>query len=823
MNFFSHAKINEQGVREGSKALKNHTFGVQGKALEQFYPALSFPISSELLHQLLDDVCRLHDLGKYSSHFQCYLLGQPHDSNLKQHARFGAFVIYQKYLTQAELAYIGYYLIKNHHRSLHHPPDVDEDKYLSRGEIEDYHQVFEQQKASMMAHLEQIELELGLNELSAWLSPPNNHKQMVRWIQDWTLRNPEPSKYFLLNYLFSLLIEADKLDASDTLPYPQSAIAADAVSQYIGQFTAADNQQNRLRNRVRAEVLRHLDDPDILDNRLFLLTAPTGIGKTLTALDFALRLRAKLPHRAQIITGLPFINIIEQTLQIYQDVLQPHGARVVGHYQYADVFGGKQEDIDDENMLEPSSENNKGLSYDHLRMMTDTWQGDVIVTSFVQLLQTLLTNKNKLLLKFNHFAGAIVIMDEVQSLRLEQVPLIGAVLYCMSKYLNTRFILMTATKPLIFELADQEILKPKLNCSAVSEVKWLLSDPEPVFRAFERTQIVPLLDPVLGEISEFVRLFSEKWQATKSALIVVNTVNRSIELFQFLEIWMKQNGHKNPCYYLSTNIIPAHRLGIIQQIKADIKEGLAPILVATQVVEAGVDLDFDLGFRDLGPIDSIVQVAGRINRENSPERAGAPLYIVDFEDCKKIYGPITAAQAKLALGNVAIPEPEYYRLVEQYFQNIADKSAYDESKRYFNGIMQLRYDGAKDDRDFKPVNTFRVIQENGQTVSVFVDWDEKASSAKAEFLALLAIRDKKERYQAKANFDQHFKKDFHQHIIAVPAKYAEELPLISQNHPGVDIKYISPDNLETWYQTPTGFNRQRAAQLQKEENIATIL
>lgn len=815
MNFFSHAKANEHGGREGSKALKDHTFGVQGKALEQFYPGLSFPISTPLLYQLLDDVCRLHDLGKYSSHFQCYLLGQPHDQNLKQHARFGAFVIFQKYLTQTELAYLGYYLIKNHHRSLHHPPDAEEDKYLSRTDLDDYIAVFEQQKVTMQPHLEQIAQELELDDLDQWLHTPQNHRQLVRWIQDWTLRNPEPSKYFLLNYLFSLLIEADKLDASDTTPHRQTDIAPDAVARYIGQFTAPDNLQNQLRNQVRAEVLSHLEDPDILDNRLFLLTAPTGIGKTLTALDFALRLRAKLPQRAQIITGLPFINIIEQTLQVYQEVLRDQGASVLGHYQYADVFGENQEDVDDETI--------QGPGYDQRRMLLDTWQGDVIVTSFVQLLQTLLTNKNKLLLKFNHLAGAIVIMDEVQSLRLEQVPLIGAVLYCMSKYLNTRFILMTATKPLIFELADQEILKPKLNCSATAEVKWLLGDPEPVFRAFQRTQLVPVLSTILSETSEFLPLFETKWNASKSALIVVNTVNRSIELFQQLEHWLRENEYQNPCYYLSTNIIPAHRLGIIQQIKVDIKAGLAPILVATQVVEAGVDLDFDLGFRDLGPIDSIVQVAGRINRENSPERANAALYIMDFDDCRKIYGTITAAQAKKALGTEAIPEPEYYRLVEQYFQNIAEKGAYDESKRYFNGIMQLRYDGPKDDRDFKPVNAFRVIQENGQTISIFVEWDEKASTAKAEFLALLAIRDKKERYKAKANFDQHFKKDFHQHIIAVPAKYAQELPLISDRHPGVDIKYIAPEALHEWYQTPTGFNRQRSIQLQKEENIATIL
>lgn len=815
MNFFSHAKENDRGVREGSKALRDHTLGVRGKALDQFHSGLAFSIEADTLKLLLDDICILHDLGKYTAYFQHYLLGQNFDPNLKQHARFGAFVVYQKLLSNEELAYIGYYLIKNHHRSLHHPPDADEDRFLSSNEVQDQVELFEKQKKTLIDHLPQIATEIGFSALETWLQTPGNHRDFVRWIRNWTLRNPEPSKYFLLNYLFSLLIEADKLDASDTTPHRQTDISTDAVARYISQFTATDNLQNRLRNQVRAEVMGHLEDNDILDKRLFLLTAPTGIGKTLTALDFALRLRAKLPHTAQIITGLPFINIIEQTLQVYQEVLKDEKASVLGHYQYADVFGENQDDVDDENL--------QGPGYDQRRMMTDTWQGDVIVTSFVQLLQTLLTNKNKLLLKFNHFAGAIVIMDEVQSLRLEQVPLIGSVLYCMSKYLNTRFILMTATKPLVFELADQEILEPKLKCSAASEVKWLLADPEPIFRAFQRTQIVPLLSSILAETADFVTLFDEKWTAHKSALIVVNTVNRSIELFQFIEMWLRENGNINPCYYLSTNIIPAHRLGIIQQIKADIKEGLAPILIATQVVEAGVDLDFDMGFRDLGPIDSIVQVAGRINRENSPERIGSPLYITDFDDCRKIYGQITAAQAKKALGESIIPEPEYYRLVEKYFKNIAEKSAYDESKRFFNGIMQLRYDGPKDDNEFKPVNAFRVIQENGQTISVFVEWDERAAVAKEAFLHLLSIRDRKERYKAKASFDQAFKKDFHQHIIAVPAKYAEELPLISPRHTGVDIKYIAAKELPDWYQTPTGFNRQRASILQKEENKATLL
>ncbi len=815
MTFYSHAKEDDSGTRLGTKTLQNHTFGVQEKAMQQFFVGLNFGIGADELRDLLADICLLHDLGKYTSHFQQYLLGKPHNRTLKQHARFGAFVIYQKHQANRELAYLGYYLIKNHHRNLHHPPDFGEDRYFSRNDAQDLISVFEKQRETLFSNLPIIIKEIKLDNLGSLLNTPSDSKFLARWIQDWTLLKPDPSKYFLINYLFSLLVEADKLDASDTTPHQQIHIHPNVVSQYIKQFPAIDNLQNRLRNQVRAEVMAHLEEKDILEHRLFLLTAPTGIGKTLTALDFALGLRSKLPYKAQIITGLPFINIIEQTLQVYQEVLLDSGAIVLGHYQYADIFGEDKEDVNNENIQD--------IGYNQRRMLLDTWQADIIVTSFVQLLQTIFTHKNKLLLKFNHLAGAIVIMDEVQSLRLEQVPLIGALLYCMSKYLNTRFILMTATKPLIFELADQEILTPNLNVSATKEVKWLLEDPEPIFKAFSRTQIIPILASTLTNVDEFIQILNDKWVPEQSCLIVVNTVNRSIDVFESLIKWMDKNGHTNPCYYLSTNIIPAHRLGIIGQIKADIKSKKAPILVATQVVEAGVDLDFDIGFRDLGPIDSIVQVAGRINRENSPLRLGSPLFIIDFDDCRKIYGSITNAQAKNALGKDSIPESKYYQLVEQYFKNISEKGAYDESRLFFKGLMELRYDGQVNDKDSKSISAFKVIQETGQTTSVFVEWDETAIQAKNAFLKLFNTGDRKERQQAKMDFDQNFKKDFHQHIIAIPTKYTSDLPLILPSVPGLETKYISQDDLPKWYQNPIGFNRRRAKDNQKEEHKAFVL
>ena len=171
----------------------------------------------------------------------------------------------------------------------------------------------------------------------------------------------------------------------------------------------------------------------------------------MTALDFALKLKNKLKTKtgveSRIIYALPFINIIEQALNEYGTTLSKE-IKIIGHYQYADVFGkNEKQNIDDIKQ-----------NYNQKLMSVDTWQGDIVITSFVQFFETLIGNRNKLLKKFNHFANAIVILDEVQSLRLNQMPLIGAALYFLSKFLNTRIILMTATKPKIFELAQQEIL-----------------------------------------------------------------------------------------------------------------------------------------------------------------------------------------------------------------------------------------------------------------------------------------------------------------------------------------------------------------------------
>lgn len=380
---------------------------------------------------------------------------------------------------------------------------------------------------------------------------------------------------------------------------------------------------------------------------------------------------------------------------------------------------------------------------------------------------------------------------------------------------------MTATKPLIFELTDREILTKQFGIESVNEVKPLLNNPENIFKKFHRTKIVPAFEKKLKTSEDFIALFQKNWIQKKSCLIVCNTVNRSIQVFRAVETFFKDK-YQNPLYYLSTNVVPAQRLDIINQIKEDIKEGKSPILIATQVVEAGVDLDFDMGFRDLAPVDSIVQVAGRINRENSEDRKYSPLYIMDFDDCEKIYGVITETQSKNALGNSEILEPQYYGLVENYFWNVSSKNSYAYSRKLFEGIKQLRYDGDKTN-EYIPISQFKVIEGSWHSISVFIELNDDAKKAKAAFLKKFKAKSRKEKYELKDWFDKNFKKTFYQYIVTIPKYLTDELPLIDESKPDIEIKYVSADEVPSWYLDKIGFNRERVIDLKEEKNKAIII
>jgi len=794
MPVYSHSKPNKDGEREGSKLLIDHLKGVRDKALANYSEHTSF--SNRTNHKsLLENICWLHDLGKYTSYFQSYLLDSGKvEQRLKNHSSLGAHAAFNLLRKDPKDALFAYYLIKLHHSNLLNfdevfwPEHYNSHKWLIQGTFK-----------------KQVENLQNTEELKIYIS--DFDKSVVKHTEPKTFFKLYKSEfqnvdsiefYFIINYLFSLLIESDKLDASDTIPYQLTSLPANAVDDRPGigkpNYPNSDLStfsQNELRNFVRSEVVKNIERDDILQKRIFTLAAPTGIGKTLTALDFSLKLRQKIESKegylSQIIYGLPFINIIEQALSEYEKTLGE--GKTLGHYQFADVFG---KDKGEENSLDDTESD-----YSKKKMAWDTWQSDVVITSFVQLFETMIGNRNRLLKKFHHFADSIIILDEVQTLAIEKLPIIGAVLYSLSKYLNARIIIMTATQPKLFELMERE-LDVKIEEPDFKPFNLLERDGE-VFSCFNRTKIIPLLNEQIDN-ERFIDLFESKWSFDKSCLIVVNKVNRSIEIFDLLKNHLCESDVE--LFYLSTNITPVERQRRVEEIKRSLPSKTC-ILVSTQVVEAGVDLDFDMGFRDLGPIDSIVQVAGRINRENSEARMGSPIYVIDFGDCQQIYGYATTTKSVAALNKTEIPENEYKNVVENYFASVSDAklSDFEFSRGIFQAMKNLRYGYPKSSSEKEiTVSDFKIIEnsQNGNSVFIELPEDQKGIEARTAFQAL--INNEISRHE----FDRKYKRAFHQRIIAVP----DYLPNIKEvSSLTEDILWVEPDVAEFYYDEYTGFMR----------------
>ncbi len=793
MIFYSHSKTNENGHTAGSKHLCDHISGTLEKATNAQSKNVDFELEPELLRKMVQLTVRFHDFGKYTSFFQNYLLkiGKI-DGILKQHARIGGITAFNLLKNQdKKLALISLFVIFRHHTQL---CDILDFPKVFNDELQ---HIFNEQKEDIQKFLSQIENELKIPDLNSYLYYPDE-SEIRRSFKIWIKKEANIRDYFFVNYLFSLLTEADKLDASDTFQYRLKSISENSVDNRFGKPNLLRTQEltdlsnNEIRNLCRAEVVSNINRTDILSHKIFTLTAPTGIGKTMTALDFALKLKTKIKTEtgieSRVLYALPFINIIEQALNEYKSTLSDE-IKIIGHYQYADVFGKNDKQNSDD------FEQN----YNQKLMSVDTWQGDIIITSFVQFFETLIGHRNKLLKKFNHFANAIVILDEVQTLRLDQMPLIGAALYFVSKFLNTRIILMTATKPKIFELAQQEILNKEGERVEPME---LLKNNSEIFALFKRTKIVPLLDmKFIDDVGlEFLEgIFLKKWHPSKSCLIVCNTVNRSIEIYNKISEYLIEQELDNPIHYLSTNIIPAHRAERIRMIKTEISIEKAPILISTQVVEAGVDLDFDIGFRDLGPIDSIIQVAGRINRNNNPKKLHSPLYIVDFGDAKKIYGQITGIQAESALRTkTEFPEEGYFNLIDNYFDNIASRSSFSVYNKIFESMKTLRYDGevTKEDR---PVSSFRIIEESQTTLAVFIEIDDYSKQLRDNYLKKITGK------MLKEEFDENNKTAFQQRIITIPNYLAVGLKQINEFDQSLLV--VPNEVVNDFYNEYTGFIR----------------
>ncbi|OED29511.1 CRISPR-associated helicase Cas3', partial [Methanosphaera sp. WGK6] len=600
----------------------------------------------------------------------------------------------------------------------------------------------------------------------------NSFENVIKEIKK-DLRNISKEKdtkhYMMLLLLFSVLIDGDKLDASGTDEYSRPSINSDIVDTYKKDKFTNFNDLNKIREDAYQELIGGCDDVD-LNNKIFSITLPTGSGKTLGALSFAMKLREKINNSygftPRIIYSLPFLSIIDQNEQVIKDVL------LKSNYNTSDIFL-KHNSMSEYNYTISDDEEIRELSPDHAKMLIESWYSEIIITTFYQLFYTLFSNKNRSLKKFHNITNSIIILDEIQSIPAKYWELIRIIFNKISAEFNIWIIFMTATQPAIFKL---------------NEIVPLIINEEKYFDYFNRINYVFRKEPImLNEFNEeLINVIEDN--PNKDIMIVLNTIQSSLDVYNYINEYLQEGIE---LYYLSTNIIPKHRLSRIKKIK---NSNNRKLIITTQLIEAGVDIDVDIIYRDFTVIDSIVQTAGRCNR-NAKKNKGIVNIVKLTNDngkkyCDYIYDSTLLRLTEELINDYSsniISEKEFNKnIIKKYYEELSTRKSNDNS--VFNDIENMNFANI--------MRNFNLIDHNFEKQDVFIEVDETASQIWQKYERICS--DKMNSYERRSEF-KNIRNQLRNYMISVPCKKLGTTPLEK------NMFYISQEDLERKYDIETGF------------------
>lgn len=683
-----------------------------------------------------------HDFGKYTTFFQ-EKLESLRDQNdpLTYHGLISAlfaFELVKEYIKKTDrenektykfLPLIAYFIVKHHHGNLNNiETDIDREQLFKVGFKNIYpqfrdiwvnnDQIAEEYDSLLrLHHLSSEKIFTNLEKYKKEIEFSNDIKPLIKELDKslyFLFKNRENRNiiyYLLVQLLYSVLIDSDKKHAGRVTEIERRELPESLVENHLNsQDFKEDNVSNinQIREEIRKSVLKNISDSSN-NQKIFTLTAPTGTGKTLTSFSAALVLRNKLKkemnleYEPRIIYSLPFTSIIDQNYSVFDRVLSQitdfeanESVYLLKHHHLSEIFY-KTKDID------------KGKDIDESLALIESWESEVIVTTFIQLFYTLIGYKNRSLKKFHNIVNSIIILDEVQNIPIEYWRLTQEILTAITRYFNCRIILMTATKPLIFEEGTY---------------KELVDDYESYFKKDELSRVCLNIDSKKKRMEEFCNELND-W-SKNSYLFVFNTIESSLDFYEEINKKIEEEGLSFKLCYLSTNIIPKDRKKKIEKIKQAINNNEKIIIVSTQLIEAGVDIDCDCVYRDLGPLDSIIQVAGRCNRNK--RLATADVYLVNLikENGKTytgIYDTILLDMVnKILKDEKRIYEKEFLGLINEYFSSAKKRSGME--TKLIDSIYELYFDTKTDNVKRKPISEFELIKEDLFKIDIFIELDK---------------------------------------------------------------------------------------------------
>ncbi|NVM20714.1 MAG: CRISPR-associated helicase Cas3' [Desulfobacterales bacterium] len=625
----------------------------------------------------------LHDLGKINPLFQSYLKSMEENRSHPKapHAIWGAsFMYYLLWCKKQKDAWKEFALpIYGHHAGL-------QSHGLASQKFSQFLRDNPSKLQSMVSAWTELQQRFTPESPSFRIANDTRREMRVRMV-------------------FSALVDADYL-ATENHFEPQKADNRGKWPELSELWERFRQDQDKLLkkaeakpsevNRIRREVYNSCLDAAKSKPGVFKLTVPTGGGKTRSGLAFALQHAIQNKNDfCRIIVALPYTSIIDQTASEYSNILEKENECVLEHHSQMDVPDKKEE------------QDPKHLRY---RLATENWDAPVIVTTTVQLFESLFSNKPGRARKLHNIARSVLILDEVQTLPPQLLKPTLGVLRDLVDHYGVSLVLSTATQP---AFDNTPYLKPFQNI----EAKEIVPSYAQHFKMLKRVDYE--FRPESLDWSEL----GEEIENLNQVMVVLNTRKDALALIDAM-------GETPHIYHLSTLLCGRHRKDKLYEIRKRLDDSQPVRLISTQVVEAGVDLDFPVVYRALGPLDRIVQAAGRCNREWRDSKKLGQVVIFQPEEGGIPRGAYligkTEAQAMLQkYGPNELHNPEIF---VEYFQRLfSDLNEKLDEKRIQDLRMDLNYPEASKRYRLIPNNTVPVVVNYQDALSILNEWERDTS------------------------------------------------------------------------------------------------
>lgn len=610
----------------------------------------------------------LHDIGKYSPVFQRKLNG----AHIKvDHSTAGAQEVTQLFNQNPKQQIIGKllaYCLAGHHGGL---PDFGSSIDLG-------------DEGTLSARLKK-----DINEYSEYSREIDlsNYK-----LPDFIPIKPIGNKInfslsFFTRMVYSILVDADFIETETFMndgkkprgDYESLDVLCKKNNEFLKRF---DNPSNPI-DKKRTETLKACLEKAKEMPGFFRLTVPTGGGKTFSSMAFALN-HAVHNDLRRVIYVIPYTSIIEQNAAQFKEYLGLEN--VLEHHSNFDW--GEQNQVHNEDY---DDETNSIL--DKLKLATENWDIPIVVTTNVQFFETLFANRSSRCRKLHNIAKSVIIFDEAQMLPREYLkPSFLAVSELVKNY-GCSAILCTATQPEIEQFLPSG-----------TQIQELAPDPQNLFQFYKRVSVKNIDELTDEELSE-------KISNHRQILCIVNTRKHARGLYDSID----EEGR----FHLSTLMCPIHRKEIIAQIKSRLKENLPCRVISTQIMEAGIDVDFPVGYRAISGIDAIIQAAGRVNREGKNKNANLFVFEPDTPFVKRTPAYIKQGAEVARSILTKFDDPICMDAIKQYYSllyDLQDPSAFDRKR-----ILELFDKGNPGDVnfDFKTAaQEFKLIENNTKPVII---------------------------------------------------------------------------------------------------------